>query len=204
MRGRLEKPPIDLQALERRAYLILWEDGLIDIVVGLGLLGLSVTWLNGMVVLGAILPALLIPVWQVARNRLAVPRSGVVELSPRRRAQEKRNLGAVAGVGAAIFALALVAFFWVPANSLPITVLIAALPSILLALPVTAVGLVFGIHRFVVYAGVLVAGGVAVVLAQAEPGWSFLPAGVVVTAAGVFLLVHFLRRYPITEPGEAA
>lgn len=64
-----------------------------------------------------------------------------------------------------------------------------------------SMGLAFlmGTWRMLAYAGVLAAGGVLTVWAEAGPGWPMLAAGVVITITGTVMLARFLRSNPVVE-----
>lgn len=193
----------NLHQIERRAYQTIWEDGLLDVFVGVAVVGMALFWVAGLAVWGGVLPALLVPVWQVARRQVVEPRSGYVEFSPERKAREKRGLGLMVLLGMLTLVLGVAGFFMVRSNPpeldslLPVVV--PALPAALLGLGGVLVGLLFGIRRFLTYGALLFIGGAAGALLRAEPGWHFLLPGVVILIVGVMLLVSFLRKYPVVE-----
>ena len=190
----------DLEGIEQRAYQTLWEDGLIDLFVGAGVLGIGVSWITGYPVFGAVLPAMLVPMWQAARKRIAEPRSGYVEFSPRRKGRERRGLGILLLVGSLMLTLA-IALFAIARHGAQafegITpVVIPALPAALLALGAALVGAIVGIHRFLAYAVLLLITGAVGTALAAEPGWHMVASGAAIAAVGVVRLASFLRRYP--------
>ena len=192
-----------LTEIERRAYQTIWEDGLLDVFVGAAVVAMGVSWVVGLAVWGALLPALLVPVWQVARKQIVEPRSGYVEFGPERKSREKRHLGVLLLLGVLTLLLGVGVFWMVRANPRGLDSLlpevIPALPAVLLGLGGALTGLLLGIRRFLVYAGLLLVGGVVGAYFQAEPGWHFLVPGGVILIVGVGLLVSFLMKYPMAE-----
>jgi len=71
-------------------------------------------------------------------------------------------------------------------------------------LAIMAVGLAFLLDawRMLTYAAVLIVAGIIASMADANPGWPLLAAGLAVTAIGTFMLVRFLERYPDVEADE--
>jgi hypothetical protein len=204
---------IDLPDLERRAYQTLWEDGLIDVCAGLGLLGVGVSWIWGQPALGAVAPATLVPLWAVARSRISLPRAGYVEFGPARKALQRRHLGTLLLLGLATLALAVVVYLskrggaegaggtgdlddWA-------RTLVPALPCVLLGFGAGLVAALFGVRRFFFYAALLVGvGGVGIVF-ELEPGWQILASGLGVSAIGLAILIGFLRHNPVPAEPEA-
>lgn len=68
----------DLKLFEKTLYRSYHEDGLIDIFVGSWLVALTVGFVLDMFLIPAIFPALAIPVWRDAKNRITAPRTGLV------------------------------------------------------------------------------------------------------------------------------
>lgn len=193
----------DLDRIERRAYQTIWEDGLLDLFVGAGILAIGLSWISRFPVLGAVLPALLVPAWQVAHKQIAEPRTGYVKLSRARQARQKRSLQALALLGVATMMLGVAAFFFTQARSPAVDELlrtaIPALPAVLLGIGSALAGMLFEIRRLLAYAGLLFAGGAAGAWLHAGPGWHFLFPGIVIVIVGVTMLVSFLRKYPAQD-----
>jgi hypothetical protein len=80
----------NLKEIERRAYMSYHQDGLLDIVVGVFILGfgvgifLDMVWEFGF---GSIMPAILIavilPIWIAAKRKITMPRTGFVNFGTR-------------------------------------------------------------------------------------------------------------------------
>lgn len=72
------------QDVERKIFESFWDDGLIDIIVGLGLGLIGVTWILSVPVLGILVPIALVPVWAIARRQISIPIAGYVKFSRER------------------------------------------------------------------------------------------------------------------------
>ena len=193
----------DLVDIERRAYQTIWDDGLLDVFVGACIVAVAVFWVIGEAVWGAILPALLVPVWQSVRKRIVEPRTGYVEFSRERTDREKKGLWLMALLSVLTLALGISVFFVTRANPREldnlVPTVIPALPAVLLGLGSVLVGLVFGIQRFVGYGALLFVGAAVGAFLRAGPGWHFLVPGVLILIVGLILLTSFLRKYPMAE-----
>jgi len=189
----------DLSTLEREAYRTAWSDGIVDIYVGVSLLfmGAMWTWVPGMAGLSGLLPAVLVLPMLSLRRRFVEDRLGHVEWRPARRGWERRNQSVLLAAGLGLFLLAIVASLALGGGVTGDRSLAPGIMAWLLA--VLALGLAFLLdaRRMVLYAAVLAAGGVVVVLLEADPGWPMLAGGAVATGVGVAMLRRFIERYPV-------
>lgn len=187
-----------LERLERRTNRLFWDDGLLDLFGGLGVLFIGMSWLGDVVPLGAAAPALAVPLWVAARKRFTEPRLGLVELSEPR--QRKNRAFTVGTLVAGVFTLALAAgVFFFAADQVPGT-FVPALPGVLLALPVAATALVLQLPRLLVYAAALASTGAACAALDCDPGWAFVVGGAVAFSYGARLVYGFARAYPFEPP----
>ena len=86
------------KTLEGRLFRRYWDDGLLDLLVGVGVLLIGIGWVCDQVALAAFTPALLVPLWRPLRARLVEPRLGAVEFADKRvRRQRRHALGLVGG-----------------------------------------------------------------------------------------------------------
>ena len=69
----------DLNDFEKTLYRSYHEDGLIDIFVGSFLVALTIGFVMDVFLIPAIFPALSIPMWRDAKNRITAPRTGLVK-----------------------------------------------------------------------------------------------------------------------------
>ena len=97
----------DLQNLERRTYRDFYSDGIIDIYVGISLLGIGVAWiwLPDIAGLAGVLPAIFITPMLTGRKRFLENRIGYVKWTEPRRQWEHRNLVGALIVGTAFLLL---------------------------------------------------------------------------------------------------
>jgi MFS family permease len=69
----------DLKQFEKMLYRSYHEDGLIDIFVGSWLITMTIGFVYDLFIIPAIYPALSIPMWRDAKNRITAPRTGLVK-----------------------------------------------------------------------------------------------------------------------------
>jgi len=191
-----------VEPLESRLFRQSWDDGLLDVFAGVGVVGIGLFWTFDLVALGAVVPALLVPFWNPLRRALVLPRAGLVEFSDARSGHNRRLLIGSGWLGLFMFALFVTSYFLVTPDAGPLLPLvIAGVPAVLLGLLAALAGLGLGLPRFLGYAGLLCVCGVGVVLADARPEVAMIAGGVLVLLNGTWLLGRFLRLE--VEDGEA-
>ena len=89
---------------ENRIFQSYWEDGLVDVFLGLGLALMGVAWIAGLVPIAATVPVVLMPLWMAARKLITLPRAGYVSLSAERRSKTQHGLNIAGVIGFAIVA----------------------------------------------------------------------------------------------------
>lgn len=187
-----------LSKLEPRILTDWWDDGLVDLFGGAGILLIGVAWQLDIVTLGAIAPALLVPLWAPIRARFIVPRAGFVAFGAPTRARMTRGYWLVLAAGFSTFVLAVALFFLVRDGARDTgRTFVAGLPAGLLGMGGLLCWIVFRIPRLPLYSAVLVAAGGLTVLAGASPAPAMLASGGIVTAGGAVLLTRFLRAHPL-------
>lgn len=188
----------DPRSLEDELFQSTWDDGLLDLFLGVSLLLIGVGWHLDQIAIGSIAPALLVSTWAPIRQRFVEPRSGYVELGARTQRKTRRGLWAVLALGVVALGLGVALYLQVRAGSSPST-LIAGLPALLLALGAAVTGAVLRIPRLGLYALALAAAGVATGLIGLDPSPSMLVSGLIITAAGALRFSRFLRTHPVEE-----
>ena len=190
------------RSLESQLFRAFWDDGLLDLLFGVGALGVGVAWAAGMVALGAIVPALLAIAWNPLRRAIVEPRSGWVEFNRARSGSNRRKLhGALwLGVGALVLAAALAIATRAGGDLVPGD-LAAALPAALIGLLAGLVGAGLRIGRFLAYALLFVLAGAVVALAGGEPELAMLAGGAAVTVSGSWILARFVRATARVDQG---
>ncbi len=186
--------------VESRIVRFFWNDGLLDILAGIGALLIGLAWQLDLVALGAIVPLILIPFWKPLRAKITEPRLGYVELSG---AQQRRNKSflMMSGVLGTVVLVAGIAGYLAVVRGARDSLgdLAPAIPAFLLGLMSLMVAAVTMVHRFVQYAIVFVIFGIAVAELDQEPGWALIAGGLVVVLGGAVTLYYFLARYPDTS-----
>ena len=187
-----------LKKAHDRVYRTFWQDGLLDVFAGLALVGVGISWVTGYHGLGAVCPAIAVPLWSVFRKRLVEPRLGHVRFDEEREQRVRLSLGTLVGTGCGFFLVA-VYLYWVISSNPPAIKLesyIAALPAVLVGIGGWLCAFMFGIHRLAFYGAVCVVAGVVIVFLELDPGWSLLASGALTAIAGGVLLVKFLSSFP--------
>lgn len=191
-----------ISALETRIFRGYWQDGALDLSAGLALTFAAILWLLGAKVGIAIAPAIGLAAFPILRKRITEPRIGHVRFNETRRTKLRRGQllalmgGAVAL--AAVLGLALVRNGTTNGASLEQTIA-PGIPAALVALMSLIAATMLGLIRFVVYALVLFAAAVAVIIADAHPALAELAGGLIVTATGAALMLRFTREYPVAS-----
>ena len=180
-----------------RAY---WQDGSLDLFIGLALAAIGVGWLTNQVAITTpIIPVMAVPLCVAFRNRFIEPRLGRVRFDQPRRRQLRQAHVLLIAAGCLTLLLTVVGFFWFrePSSTVPgLGSMIAALPAALLGVGAILSALLFQIHRLALYGIACVAFGVVVALLHKEPGWSLLAGGCVTAIAGAVLLARFFGSFP--------
>jgi len=181
-------------AMETALYRSFWDDGLLDLLVGVALLAIGTAWSCDLVALGAVAPAMLVPLWAPLRAKLIEPRAGYVEFSLRRRERTARGLRSVLLLGTAVLALGIGGYV-IARNGLShpdAGRLVAGLPGALLALGGAIVAGLTGARRFLLHGLVLLCASIGAVSLAAGPAWPMLIGGATVALTGGILLARFL------------
>ena len=195
---------VDLASVEDKAYRARWDDGLFDIFFGLSLawIGAAWLWIEPLAALAGVFPAIFVAPFVSFRKRVIESRAGYVRFSEKRRGWERRNLVMLVVFGSATLVLGVAAFVLVNDGgdlSETFTAVAPGLISFLLALGVLILAVVSMLPRLFVYTAALVAGGVAAILLEANPGAPLIPVGSLVSVWGALLLVRFLADHPVID-----
>ncbi len=189
----------NLDAIEKQVFRTYWDDGLLDLFAGIGVLSIGLAWMLDFPVGGAIVPALLAPLWAPFRERFIEPRLGLVEFGDQRVRRNTERLRLVAFCGVGTFALAIALYVARTRFGMdPATSLVAGLPAVLLAILAAVTAFLVAAPRFLAYAAVLVAVGMAGAAYGLEPGPILVLAAVPVLAAAIGLIARFVRDNPAT------
>lgn len=189
----------DLDELEEKTYRTTQQDGLIDLLVGLGLLGFGVGVLFELPMLTILAPALLATLWKPLREKITTRHLGYVRFSEPRRRKERRGMWTVrwALVGTVLGGFVLWFAFDRGGDSLRGTLIGLGLApfALMIGLLLAVAGLALRAQRFFGYALLAGLAGALVPLgAPAEYGLTAV--GGVIALVGLAKLIRFLRRYP--------
>jgi len=188
--------------IEKNAFQSFWNDGLLDIMLGLVLLVTGLSWWQEVAVLGAIFPAVCVSMWYPLRKRLVEPRVGYVEFSGDRDVKVRGFRFGLMAFFAGTMALGLVVFIlWKGESSSNSIDWIAAFPLVLIAIPAMFFALFTNCKRFAIYALILLLAGVTVVLQDWDPHVGMIAASVVILVTGLIIMAKFLSQHP-TQPLE--
>lgn len=189
------------QQLETELFRQRFDDGALDLLAGIAITGIGLSWIFDHAAYGAILPAVIWPFWLVIHRRIVVPRLGDVEFSAGRKTRLADTHRMLFILGLASFVGGLAAFFYFDrtegAYESLVVPLILLVPSLVMAIAaLVAYGLIGG-RRMLVYAGVFVATGVVCqFLLDLDPGHSLAAGGLLPVMTGAVMLVRFLRSNP--------
>ncbi|MBU0953215.1 MAG: hypothetical protein KKA90_02205 [Nanoarchaeota archaeon] len=183
--------PIDLKALEHKAWTTYFQDGLWDLFFGIMVLSMGLRGLtdNPVFTMGVML-ALVVAIF--GKRYITIPRIGVVKFGPARKAKQRRIAAALI-----ISLLVLVGFllpeYWLPLAVVPLSPLIALWLAVFFAILAHALefprlylyGLLFAGSEFVWGVYGLPFGPLAHVLS-----------GTLIIVIGIGVLLRFLHQYP--------
>jgi len=192
----------NFKKLQQRTYESYHQDGLIDIIIGLGFIGFSLTMAfdNSAFIFLAWMPIIF---YVPFKNRITVPRIGYVKFSA---SNTKMFIGIAVAVLLFVFLLGTLVYLIGGSNNLsPLQtdwltwfrqyhmLVIGSIFSLCCA----GAALLTGIRRLYAYA-VMTIGIFAVAFwLGVDPPIYVLTTGLLIEAVGIWLLVRFLRNYPI-------
>ena len=153
-------------------------------------------WICSAHPLGAIVPALLVPVWKPFRARLIEPRVGPMHFSAEHERRLRRGWIGALVLGVLVLLVGVGVFLGRDALRGAKPWLMPGLPAILVAFGLALSWILLQLRRFLLYAAVFLAAGVGVALLGQRPGWALLAGGLVTLTGGIVLFVRFLRAVP--------
>lgn len=206
---------LDLKQLERRAFRSTFQDGLLDLFIGVAVLAFAmIPLLEG---LGDFWSAMaFLPVYglawlgyRAAKNGITLPRMGSIQPGPARREKVRKVLAAIALAIGAIAVLGLVVIGLQRGGAALSGWLFPALLGLLALAGFSVAAHLLDLPRLYAY-GILV--GLAAPVGEllyrnagaTHHGWpiTFGVAGGVILLIGLCLLVRFLRTCPVVREGE--
>jgi hypothetical protein len=188
----------NMNTLEKQVYRSYWHDGLLDLFGAVAVLAIAASWIVDLPVFGAMVPALLVPLWGGLRQRVTEPRLGLVEFSDERERRNASRLSAVVVLGIGAFALLLALYFARARFSLPSAdSLVAGLPAMLLALLAIITAFLVATMRFLIYAALLATAGIVGAIGGLDPGYILFMAAVPMLVIALLVFIRFLRNNPV-------
>jgi len=186
-----------LENLERDAFQSFWNDGLLDLMMGLVILVMGLAWWQGVAVMGAVFPAACVAMWYPLRRRLVEPRMGFVEFSGAREVKNRSFRFGLAGFFTGTMVLGLVGYaLWSGGVLSRPAEWIAGFPLVLLAIPSIFFALFTRCRRFFWYAFLMMVAAIELVMQDLDPHAGMIACGAVIVVSGVVLLARFLSKYP--------
>ena len=194
--------------LKRKVYLAYHQDGILDLVAGSVVLGFGTFMLTDNI---AFLMAgwFMMMMYIFLKNCITVPRFGYVRIDSEKKALMRSWISVGIGV------LVLLLFFLLPiflrrSPTSPETEALirryhmVPLSTMLFGLPALGAAIFLGLKRFYLYA--LLAAGLPLLgaMVNIETYIPIVTTGAVIIAYGAFLLVNFLKKYPLNTEGEDA
>ncbi|MDX1416618.1 MAG: hypothetical protein R3293_20630 [Candidatus Promineifilaceae bacterium] len=192
----------EFKELARKAYISYHQDGLIDILIGVGIIGFAFMMLTGNVVFNMLawMPVLLyVPI----KKRITIPRFGYVQFTSKEKRHVQLLIGLIVGILFLAFFLGL--YFFIASGSMPPALFGLVqrydllLLGFLLAIPMILGGALTGLSRFYAYAVLtLVIIGTGIFLGIDAPYYVLL-LGLAILMVGINLMIRFLRKYPLPD-----
>lgn len=191
---------MDLEHIRRQIYLYYAEDGLVDIAIGLVILGFGLLLLLDLPGLVGLLGVLALLVWYIGKSSLVVPRVGSIRPGREIKDRFKGFFINLILIGVGVFVLFLLGGSRLDSALSRFSLSIFGL---VVALGISSLGLLLDTERFYYYSALVflaMAGGD--LLSQWVTAFdpflaAVISAGAVILAAGMYILVHFLGKYPV-------
>ena len=183
-----------MKNIEDKMIAVFWDDGIIDTMAALSLIGIGLFWIAGLLPIGAALPAIFAVLWEPIHVKFILPRMGNVKFKPSQEKKWKLSLVAMVttGLGAMILVIILVIM-----NSLAKGHWIPALPSIIVSALFAAGAFLTKLHRFYLYSLLLLFSGIVAAIFSLDPGVCFVASGTLVLVPAIVFLVRFLKKTSI-------
>lgn len=191
---------LDMKEIERKAYMTLSEDGIVDIAIGCVFLGWGLLLAVGTSGLIGLLAPLALGVWYVGKRTLTVPRVGLV-IPSKKMASKLKNYTTLL----LVFGLFLLTgvIIWQLSGGSSIQEHSLGLLGLVIGVGISIVGFLLQANRLYVYAALLFATfGIGEALNPSVPSMDTFLISVIVTGgiiilSGLVVLIRFLRTYPL-------
>ena len=202
---------LDLKEIERRANYAAFQDGLMEILMGLFLFFYGGTLATDALPIGLVFILLAVffakPLTEHIKKRYIYPRTGFVRLPP-----DPNTTGKGIGIAAIVFIVILLGAMAVSMAVLGqdagldffLTYIVPPFSGFMLAIGPYWLGQTYGLLRGYLWAALFVLGGIAMPVFSIASGYAAV--GMICTVVGLFTLVtgtvmftRFILKYPATE-----
>jgi len=195
---------INVDQLESDVYRSRFDDGSIEIFIGLSLIWIGVAWMFIPSISGfaGVFPAIVVAPFITWRTKFMEQRVGYVRFGPERRQWERRRLVVMLLAGVGMFVLGIAVYLMVTSGNSEADSLVFLSPGLiafLLAALVVGIAAITGAWRMLFFAAVLIAGGVVAAVNDTSPGLPLIPAGIVAAVWGTAMLIVFVGKHPKVE-----
>lgn len=194
---------ISLKQIERKAYTSYHQDGILDILTGVSILGFAAVVIADMIYLGWMFFFLAISIYASAKKVLTVPRIGFVKFPQQR---TKVAIQALVILGVLSNVLGLITFIQVESGSTPLWLLFA-IENYMLVIGVFGatlfciVGYTLRAQRTYAYALLTLIIFVTGHFLYYPLQYYLILLGTLILLFGLALLIRFIRRYPLSTTG---
>jgi general stress protein CsbA len=193
--------PDNLKRLQQRVYWSYHQDGLVDMMFGLGLIGFGLMLLTGIVIYN-ILAWLPLAFYVPIKNAVTIPRLGYAQF------ERKRTLKwgiASLLIGATMLLLVFVLVIQIRNENLPASwgAILRAYDMLiiggLLSIPLALFSALTGLRRPLGYIGLIFLVILAGIQLGIEPPFYIIGLGVMIMLIGCVYLARFVSRYPTQQ-----
>lgn len=180
-----------MKKMENTMIAVFWDDGVLDMMAALSLMGIGLFWMAGLLPIGAFLPGVCVVLWEPLQVQVIRPRKGTVVFKPSREKTWKLSLIALVTTGLGILVLV---------GSLAVVQAgekvqwAAALPLGIVSVLLVTGGFLTKLSRLFVYALVVLLSGIAAAGFDFDPWISFIVSGGLILGPACYVLVRFLRQ----------
>jgi hypothetical protein len=190
---------IDLESIEKKAYLAYHRDGIWDIFLGLFFLSTGIFMIYDQAYLMGAAPVIFYFAAFGLKRSFTRSRLGFVKFSRERQAREKQGRVKLSILLTITMLLGIVAFYAYTGDAgWQVWIRSLGLVSFgfVVALILSAVAILFGIWRFFFYALLILALFIAGHQLNSDPAAYFLSSGIIILLIGLVMLIAFIRKYP--------
>jgi hypothetical protein len=192
---------INLKNLERKAYLSYHQDGILDMFIGFNILLFGLWMLADMVYLAGAFTAISTPIYAQVKKQITVPRLGYVKFADSRTAKSQKTILLLVIAGVLAFIPGVLLFITTDIGiQAPIQFLIEygmIVIGITGMVLIAAVAYLTEIKRLNAYATLFLVLFTSGYFLSIPFVYYLMTLGVVILVTGLYMLIHFQRRYPL-------